>query len=344
MQASGQEGGRIEATKAPTSPSPTTRTTSSTTRTQPRTSTSSSSSSSSSDSEEEEEEEEDDEEEEPLLKYQRLGGALKPLLSDDVATGGLGDSVSCLLVHARFLVVGTYHGIVLVLSHEGEQLRRFQSHRDRVTAVSADAAGESLASCSSDGRVVVYDVSSKSKAQEKPWIRNFHHPMKAVALDPQFSEKREKVFVSGGSAGRLVMNKKGWFSSQETELHRGEGPVTTIAWKTPSLIAWANSCGVKVFDNDKAQRIAYIDRPKKGSKALGDLAEEAQCHLIWESEDTLVIGWAQTVKIVKVLHRSKREMLSDPSLLPKYAQVFCGMRRTFSYAGSLPLGLPCCPY
>lgn len=278
------------------------------------------------------------ENEEPLLKYQRLGGALKPLLSDAVSSGGLGDSASCLFVHPHFLVLGTYHGVVLQLTHEGEQMRRFHSHRAQVTAVSADVSGDSLASCSNDGRVVVYDVSSKAKAAEKPWVRNFHHPVKAVALDPQFSERREKVFVSGGSAGKFVMNKKGWFSSQETELHRGEGPITTIAWRSPALIAWANSCGVKIFDNDKAQRIAYIDRPKKSGNAGEDMAEAAGCSLVWESDDTLIIGWAQTVKIVKVLRRSKRDLLADPSLLPKYAQVILWYETDFLICGIAPFG------
>lgn len=43
--------------------------------------------------------------------------------------------------------------------------------------------------------------------------------------------RKDKTFVAGGAAGKLLLNKKGWFGHDEVVLHKGEGPVTAIAWR-----------------------------------------------------------------------------------------------------------------
>jgi hypothetical protein len=69
------------------------------------------------DEEEEEEEEEeengDEAEEEPRLKYQRMGGNVPALLSNDAA--------SCIAVAARMIALGTHDGTVRILDLLGNQ-------------------------------------------------------------------------------------------------------------------------------------------------------------------------------------------------------------------------------
>ena len=47
---------------------------------------------------------------------------------------------------------------------------------------------------------------------------------------PSLSRK-DKTFVAGGAAGKLLLNKKGWLGHDEIVLHKGEGPVSAIAWR-----------------------------------------------------------------------------------------------------------------
>uniref|UniRef100_A0A7S2R9H8 Vps41 beta-propeller domain-containing protein n=1 Tax=Mucochytrium quahogii TaxID=96639 RepID=A0A7S2R9H8_9STRA len=264
---------------------------------------------------------EDEEEEEPLLKYQRLAGAIPKLLDDNVAQGGLGDRVSCVAVHSKYLLMGTFDGSLLQLDFEGNILRRMDQHRDKVTGLSIDLDGEVFASCSDDGRVVIYQnfvgtpsVERQGAAETKPSIHNFYHPLKAVQLDPNYSRYREKVFVSGGKSGKLVIKKKGWFSSNETEIHRGEGEISSIAWRD-RFIAWTNEAGVKIYDYIQEQRIAYIDRPDGAPPP-----DECRCHMVWENDKTLLIAWADSVKVVQIRERTKEELLFDPNALPRCAE------------------------
>lgn len=55
--------------------------------------------------------------------------------------------------------------------------------------------------------------------------------------------RKDKSFVAGGTAGKLLLNKKGWLGHDEIVLHKGEGPVSAIAWRCgcvglPCLSFW----------------------------------------------------------------------------------------------------------
>ena len=66
------------------------------------------------------------------------------------------------------------------------------------------------------------------------------------------------------------------------------------------LIAWANEKGVKIYDTETEQFITYIDRPKGSPRP-----DMYRCNLCWENERTLLIGWADSVKIGQVKERSQ---------------------------------------
>jgi len=94
--------------------------------------------------------------------------------------------------------------------------------------------------------------------------------------------------------------------SQKT-IHSGEGTIWTVRWKG-DIIAWANDLGVRLYAVAKGERIAFIDRMKDSPRP--DLF---QCSLQWRDDSTLIIGWADLVKIVQVTARPKGSGEKGPS-------------------------------
>uniref|UniRef100_A0A2N9IW62 Vacuolar protein sorting-associated protein 41 homolog n=1 Tax=Fagus sylvatica TaxID=28930 RepID=A0A2N9IW62_FAGSY len=236
------------------------------------------------DEEEEEEEEEvveEEEEEEPRLKYQRMGGSIPSLLPTDAA--------SCIAVAERMIALGTHGGTVHILDFLGNQVKEFPAHTATVNDLSFDIEGEYVGSCSDDGSVVINSLFTDEKLKFE-----YHRPMKAIALDPDYSRKTSRRFVTGGLAGHLYYNTKKWLGYRDQVLHSGEGPIHAVKWRT-SLIAWANDAGVKVYDTANDQRITFIERPRGSPRP-----ELLLPHLVWQDDALLVIGWGTSVKIASI--------------------------------------------
>ncbi|KAJ3398291.1 hypothetical protein CcCBS67573_g05422 [Chytriomyces confervae] len=271
-----------------------------------------------------------DDDEEPMLKYQRLSGTLADTLKKD--------AVAAMAVSDRFLALGTHGGCVHMLDLAGNAVKRFSSHAASVTCVAIDSCAEFVASASDDGKVAVHalyssDVSITSSGRHL-------RPLKALALEHDYARKPTKAIASGGLAGDLVMTAKGWFSSFDTVIASGEGPIGAIAWKG-DYVAWANDAGVKIYDVATQQKFAYIDRPVGSPRA--DLF---RCNLCWKDESTLMIGWADSVKVGIVKDRvSNNPILSAQQQVPattvsipsKYVEIVCDFRTDFIVAGIAPL-------
>ena len=223
---------------------------------------------------------------EPILKYQRLGASLPDLLADDAAT------CACAW-EGGVLALGTASGRVRVFDSLGGELKRFASHRaGPVRAVSFDARGEFVASCSEDGTVAIRGL----YVDEHQVTRAFGRAMRAVALDPDFARAKSRRFVCGGVSGALIINGVGWMGHRaDATLHSGEGTVHAVSW-AGALIAWANDAGVKLYDADRSESVAFVDRPR------GSPAPELHApRLAWDDGGrTLIIGWADCVKIATV--------------------------------------------
>ncbi|KAI9486141.1 MAG: hypothetical protein EXX96DRAFT_471553 [Benjaminiella poitrasii] len=240
-----------------------------------------------SDSNEEEEyddtTDEDDDLDEPKLRYRRVGASVKEILDKDTA--------STLRVSDRFVALGTHWGAVHILDFEGNVIKSFRHHSATVNDISIDKNDEFIASASDDGRVFIY-------ALYTPEIQsyNFKRPVKSVALDPDYARKStRRQFVSGGMAEQLILSEKSWLlGHKDIVLHANEGPIYTIRWRN-NLIAWANDTGVKIYDTTTQLRITFIDRPEGSPRA--DLY---RCRLCWKNDRTLLIGWADTVKIAVI--------------------------------------------
>jgi len=226
---------------------------------------------------EDSEESEEEEDEEPQLKYQRLGAGVTDILKKD--------SASSLYAHDKFLVLGTLSGHVYMLDFNGYLIKSFKPHEKKVNGLSVDQNGDFVASCSDDGKVVIVnlfgdDVSTHSYSRE----------VLSVALHPQYSKKR-RTFCCGGRENQFLVNTQRFYGTKDNVLHQGEGPIHAVQWRG-HLIAWANDCGVKIYDYETTERISYIAR-SRGSPP----PEKYKCCLCWENDDTLLIGWGDSVKV-----------------------------------------------
>ncbi|CBI17115.3 unnamed protein product, partial [Vitis vinifera] len=210
-----------------------------------------------------------------------MGGSIPTLLSSDAAC--------CIAIAERMIALGTHDGTVHILDLLGNQVKEFRAHNATVNDLSFDVEGEYIGSCSDDGYVVINSLFTDEKMKFE-----YHRPMKAIALDPDYARKTSRRFVAGGLAGHLFFNTKRWLGYKDQVLHSGEGPIHAVKWRT-SLIAWANDAGVKVYDTANDQRITFIERPRGSPRP-----EILVPHLVWQDDTLLVIGWGTSVKIASI--------------------------------------------
>eukprot|EP00899_Mesostigma_viride_P008015 jgi/Mesvir1/17214/Mv07628-RA.1 len=172
-------------------------------------------------------------------------------------------------------------------------VKHFAAHSATVNELSFDAEGEYIASCSDDGTVAVHSLYT-----DEVISCEYHRPIKTVSLEPGYVGSKSREFVAGGLAGQLLLNSQGWMGRRNRVLHAGEGPVHATKWHG-RFITWANDAGVKIYDAVASQRLAYIDRPRGSPRA--DLYKP---HIEWDGDMTVIIGWADCVKVAVVRPRS----------------------------------------
>ncbi|KAG9317886.1 vacuolar protein sorting-associated protein 41 [Chiua virens] len=262
-------------------------------------------------------EEEEEEDEEPSLKYERMGGAVNDLLKKD--------SASALAVSGKYLALGTHGGIVHVLSLAGERIKSFKPHQASVSDIEMDSTADFVATASIDGQVVVHSLSTPES-----YVFDMKRPIRTVALEPHFAKRTSRAFVCGGMAGILVLREKGWLGHKETILHSAEGPIWQVRWRE-HFIAWANDLGVRIYDTQTQSRISFIDRSPDSPRA--DLFK---CTLCWQDDTTLLIAWADHIKVARVRSRPS----GGPKLSPWIVEVTAAFQLDCMISGILPHPMP----
>ncbi|XP_071956402.1 vacuolar protein sorting-associated protein 41 homolog [Antedon mediterranea] len=272
------------------------------------------------DDDDDNEDEEEEEAEEPKLKYERIRNDLEKILEKHAA--------SCMAVHSKFLAMGTHWGTVHVLDHQGNNINEKEEavHTTTVNQISLDQNGDYIASCSDDGRVAVTGLYES----EHNVVQVFDCPIKAVALDPKFSVGSSRRYVTGGD--KLLLHEKGLFNrNKSTVIHEGEGQIRNIQWRS-CFIAWSNELGVKVYDVLHRQRITFIRRDHGESLR----SEIYACSICWKDDKTLIIGWADTIKICVVKDRLPYE--AQARRLPlRFVEIVSIFNTDFFVCGVAPL-------
>ena len=236
----------------------------------------------------------DVEDEEPLLKYRRLKSSITEILSGGGA-GSAPETAACLAFHPSFMVLGTQSGALYILDRVGAERNKIVLHHARLHDISIEPTGQRIASCAEDGTVAIVPV----QGAEAPLTHSYGSPVLSVQLDPEYSTKTDRMFVCGGEDSKVRVNRRGWFTSNESVLDSGEGPVHVVRWHG-KLVAWASHRSVKVYDVERQKPVTRVDRPPL-KIFRGDIARSCRCKLFWEDERTLLIGWGDCWMILKII-------------------------------------------
>lgn len=227
-----------------------------------------------------------EEEVEPKLCYERLMNDVPKILMNDAA--------SCLAVHPKFIALGTHLGVIHILDHQGNNIRSKELllHVTTVNQISIDEKGDYIASCSNDGKVVIHGLS----ASELNTSVTIERPVRAIALDPNFYKGgRYRRFIVGED--RVVLYEHYILSRYKpTVLYLGEGPIRNIQWRD-TFVAWASDKTLRVYDIS-ANKIITVIRKEHDPKLVTELY---RCNLFWKDDRTLLVGWADSVKVCTVV-------------------------------------------
>lgn len=210
-------------------------------------------------------------------------------------------NATCTLVHEKdgviLLAIGFANGEVILVDAYGIEQSRWRAHATPVNSISSDDNGIFFASCSDDGYVAVRHTGVQSQDiqpnnysfMDTLETHPFNQPLENIQIDPAFGKKNEKMFVTGGPQGQLILSKKSWLSQKDLVIHEGEGKITAISWKD-NYLAWSNDRGVKIIDIETDEKITFVERPP---------CEEPGCQLIWESNTSLIVVYDRTVQLVQ---------------------------------------------
>lgn len=233
-----------------------------------------------------EDEESDDEVlEEPKFKYKRMINDLMKIFEKDAA--------SVIVVHDKLLALGTQWGKVFILDHLGNITNSvIPSHTAAVNQISIDSAGEYVASCSNDGKVIIFGLCSSEFSQ----VTSMERPIRSIALDPNYGKSGSaQQFVTGDRV--LVLHERRFLFSKNKQTvifasKEREEFIHNINWRGP-FICFANEGGIRIYDREQQIMITHV-LPKHSPDLRSELYP---AHIHWISDTSFVVGWANTLTV-----------------------------------------------
>ena len=116
----------------------------------------------------------------------------------------------------------------------------------------------------------------------------------SVFPDDSSSDSGE-VFLVGSALGGVFSKSQSLLqTSLISTLFDGTGfPVLTMAWRS-GLLAWADVECVRVKSTKTGEAICMLERPENG------FGKNALCHLFWETDNSLLLGWEDQFRVIKV--------------------------------------------
>ncbi|XP_054716491.1 vacuolar protein sorting-associated protein 41 homolog isoform X2 [Uloborus diversus] len=265
---------------------------------------------------------------EPKLCYERLTNDVPNILRKDAA--------SCISVHPKFLALGTHLGVIHILDHQGNNIRNKELllHVTTVNQISIDEKGDYIASCSNDGKVAIHGLYSSDFSTSV----TIERPVRSVAIDPNFSKSSgNRRFIIGED--KVVLYERHILTGYKPNvLYQGEGAIRNLKWKE-RFIVWASDKTVRVYDINSGRTITVIQRDHD-PLLRSDLY---RCNLHWKDDKTLLIGWANTVKVCQVVPsegpRASLTTLKDQGGPPRfYVKITSIFNTDFYICGISSLG------
>ena len=249
------------------------------------------------------------------------------------------DAISCVAVHSKFMAIGTHSGKIHVMDHQGNKVHQdvllvrgcchmrsclhacvsLLQHNSTVNQISIDSKGEFIASCSVD-RAYIHGLLTT----DFNLLINFDRPVRAIAIDPSFGRGTDRRFVTGDD--KLILHSKNFLNRHASKIiSSGDGQVRNIKWRG-SFIAWATDVNVRIYDVSQKALIAVVKADHDTAQLRPDVYK---CCLFWRDESTLLLGWADAVKVCRV----KRKAKVSPDAPDKYVEITCMFSISFCISG-----------
>ena len=158
--------------------------------------------------------------------------------------------------------LGTHWGKLYLLDALGHALPQNQtqfgshSHSVAVSQISIDHSGEYVASCSTDGRVIITGL----YFSDYNYSFSVGRPIYSVALDPLFAKTGSgRRFMIGDDDKVILYEKSGFLNRYKTTaLTDGtDGPIKLIKWRG-RFAAWWSKKGVIVYDIVQMKTISIV--------------------------------------------------------------------------------------
>lgn len=230
----------------------------------------------------------DVDDDEPVLKYRQIA---------ELPPSVFKDPISACLSTDTFLVFGTHSGVVHVTGLDFSIIRTYRAHNASVLGLSSD--GIYVGSASLDGTVAMVSIQDKDDTIAK----DFGRPVHSIALDPDYHIS--KAFISGGTAGKVVLSEKGWMGNRsDTILDSSEDTIVGLYW-IEAVIIWMNSNGISVYGRHNRQLLLNLPVPEggEGCRPKVCVPERGRLYIAWASK-----VWNLRLEVTK---RETRSLLSS---------------------------------
>ncbi|KAI1300179.1 Vacuolar protein sorting-associated protein 41 -like protein [Halotydeus destructor] len=154
----------------------------------------------------------------------------------------------------------------------------------------------------------------------------FDRPVRAVAVDPQFSTRSSaRRFVTGSDC--IKLHEKTFLMGYKSQpLLVGDGQVRSIKWHG-QFIAWASDLNIRIYDVEEKAIITVIRRDHDSRLR----PEIYRCNLFWKDKNTLLVGWGDSVKICVIKRKIPAPI--SPDLPKKYVEIVSMFSTSYCISG-----------
>ena len=176
------------------------------------------------------------------------------------------------------------------------------------------------------------------------YIIGIEYKVICMVLDPAYNRKRDKMIFVGFSNGTLTQTKRdkhggiisdtkgfggvmgSWLQPkrQDYDIHIAPGGEIEAVTCRGSTLAWADCEGIKLFDIDRMQRLAKIDKPTGARSTLYPYISSLRPSLLFERQDSLLIVWGDCL-LNMILKEEKVESAGSGAKPGSRIQVKCEM-------------------
>jgi hypothetical protein len=173
-------------------------------------------------------------------------------------------------------------------------------HASRVSALAFDASSCVLVSGDDAGVIIIRNVRDDDD-DDAPHERIAHGvAIVALARERSGTTRRSSALAWSDASGTLTLRMNGILGHKHAVIDRNSGVIDAIAFGSRNVLAWSCDVGVKLYDVGREVKIALVERPRGSPIGIG----ARSTHVVWNERGdggkTLVIAWADCVKVVKI--------------------------------------------